>query len=62
TCGDDFVAHRALHLPTEQPVSIGRGIGGLLGQQTRHVGQADRAAYLLATADEREKIECTKIH
>ncbi|GAQ30370.1 hypothetical protein SAMD00023378_4053 [Ralstonia sp. NT80] len=52
-----FLAHRALHLPTERLVGISRRIGGLLGQQTGHIGQGDRATYLLATADEREKIE-----
>lgn len=52
-----FLAHRTLHLPTELLVGISRRIGGLLGQQTGHIGQGDRATYLLATADEREKIE-----
>ncbi len=62
TRGDRFVAHDTLHPPAEEVARIGRHIGSLLSQQTRHLGQAETTAHLLAAADEREKIECTKIH
>lgn len=60
--GGSLLAHQTLQLPTELRVGVNRGIGGLLGQQARHIGQTDRAACWLTRANEREKIECTKIH
>lgn len=60
--GGGFLAHQTLQLPTELRVGVSRSIGRLLSKQARHVGQMDRATCRLACANEREKIECTKIH
>ncbi|CCF96601.1 conserved hypothetical protein [Ralstonia solanacearum K60] len=59
---DRFVAHDTLHPPAEELTRISRRVGSPLSQQTRHIAQADAAASRLTTANEREKIECTKIH
>lgn len=57
-----LLLHQTPHLPTELRIGIRRRIGSLLGKQTMHIGQTDRAADLLTRPDEREKIECTKTH